>query len=785
MALSHRLLSLDTDPHRLGGLGFAPPPYPKQQSSFDDDTTSGLWSSTSTTFVGRGYRRSSWSNLVDTDEHLTKYRGSNTVINAYPNIISPNTSMAGSTTYSAAPLPPKSSAYHGSQMSMTQSTFGNAGIGLNYNQMPRPLSQQHSYVTNNSVSEHFVLPKGSIQKLNYASPMPQGATPIPLDNPSNFGSEIREKKDRMESLRQCWRKPVSKLICGLITLLLITGIILAIVLPLTLIKPNHYQFNWLAPDLVRNRQTASNVLSLDIEGDQARFNLHGAVPFRSNFVSIYDFKTNKVAIIDSSLQSNGKTLICFVMDLNKQNMPSISELKTAAYNARHKTNQTNGWQETWNFVPSPQTNFNSATNFHPDISQCHGARWVELNYVNSNQKPMKCSDCYDFCLPDYGIERDMVRNEQYLNIVRRSCFYLYVAEWRGFAQAYTNAPGQMVQTNTQLQQNPFGQNNQNQNFGLPGINGNVGGGGGGGAGFTGQNQFGQNGQIQNQFGQNQQVGGQFPGQQGNQFGQNNGQNQFGLNQFGQPNQANPNQFGQFGQQNGVNQFGQNQNQLGPNGQPIGQNGGGPESRWINLNVPNVPQQIANATSNIAGQIGQTASNAIDSTQNQLNQWGQQLGQNLGILPNQQQNQQSGSGLSNALLGLNNGNAPGSSGTGNLANPSAIFNQSPNQNPSGNFGGGQQANMGQGGFGATPGFNGYGPGSGATNGGNMGPAYNIQGQGQNLGGYNAQTGFQQPGQNQQAPGMISSGLQQTQLTNNPSTFFNNNNPNQQQPQVRKS
>uniref|UniRef100_A0A0K0DDA3 Low complexity protein n=1 Tax=Angiostrongylus cantonensis TaxID=6313 RepID=A0A0K0DDA3_ANGCA len=47
----------------------------------------------------------------------------------------------------------------------------------------------------------------------------------------------------------------------------------------------------------------------------------------------------------------------------------------------------------------------------------------------------KCSDCYDFCLPDYGIERDSVRGAENLNIIKRICFYLFVPEWRTYAQA--------------------------------------------------------------------------------------------------------------------------------------------------------------------------------------------------------------------------------------------------------------------------------------------------------------------------------------------------------------
>lgn len=164
--------------------------------------------------------------------------------------------------------------------------------------------------------------------------MPAGATPIPLDNPRGLSTtSSRSKKNKMEDLRQCWKKPATKLICALLMLLVIIVIVLAIVLPLALIYPNHYEFSWQAPEMLRNRQTGSNNIELNIKDEQARFNLRGAVPFHSNFLSVYDFKSNKVAIIDSALQTNGKTAICFLMDLNRQNLKDLNTLKRASKNA--------------------------------------------------------------------------------------------------------------------------------------------------------------------------------------------------------------------------------------------------------------------------------------------------------------------------------------------------------------------------------------------------------------------------------------------------------------------
>uniref|UniRef100_A0A915CKT7 Uncharacterized protein n=1 Tax=Ditylenchus dipsaci TaxID=166011 RepID=A0A915CKT7_9BILA len=82
---------------------------------------------------------------------------------------------------------------------------------------------------------------------------------------------------------------------------------------------------------------------------------------------------------------------------------------------------------------------------------------------------MKCTECYDFCLPEYGIEKDYIRDETYLNIVRRNCFYLFVPEWRSFAQSYSTQQNQRdFEAFYQMQ-------NQQQQMGGRGGNGSVGG----------------------------------------------------------------------------------------------------------------------------------------------------------------------------------------------------------------------------------------------------------------------------------------------------------------------
>lgn len=57
----------------------------------------------------------------------------------------------------------------------------------------------------------------------------------------------------------------------------------------------------------------------------------------------------------------------------------------------------------------------------------------------------KCTECFDFCLPEYGIQNDNIRGESYLNIVRRNCFYLYVPEWKGYQYQSPNQVPQVPQ----------------------------------------------------------------------------------------------------------------------------------------------------------------------------------------------------------------------------------------------------------------------------------------------------------------------------------------------------
>lgn len=81
-----------------------------------------------------------------------------------------------------------------------------------------------------------------------------------------------------------------------------------------------------------------------------------------------------------------------------------------------------------------------------------------FKYFISGQK---CTECYDFCLPDYGVETDSIRGEEYLNIVRRMCFNLYVPEWRSYAS--TGQQNQQSFETYYRGNNAFSVNNEQSN----------------------------------------------------------------------------------------------------------------------------------------------------------------------------------------------------------------------------------------------------------------------------------------------------------------------------------
>ncbi|CAG9537892.1 unnamed protein product [Cercopithifilaria johnstoni] len=244
------------------------------------------------------------------------------------------------------------------------------------------------------------------------------------------------KRDRMNELREWFQKPKNKSYAFIILFLIITFCIIAAILLLNKqFTRESRKFSWIPPLIFRNQQGNSTVVRMYQNDHQVRFEVLGNLPIKNNYIAIYDFAVRRIAIIDSTLKDNGKNLACFVVNMNISTMPDKYSLEIGAQNAFKRTEQIRGWEEAWNFLPGSYFG-NSSTLFNPPIPECDGARWILLNYTKSDQRGKKCNDCYDFCLPELGIERDYLRAETFLNIIRRNCFYLFVPEWRSFAAAY-------------------------------------------------------------------------------------------------------------------------------------------------------------------------------------------------------------------------------------------------------------------------------------------------------------------------------------------------------------
>uniref|UniRef100_A0AC35TRC6 F5/8 type C domain-containing protein n=1 Tax=Rhabditophanes sp. KR3021 TaxID=114890 RepID=A0AC35TRC6_9BILA len=386
---------------------------------------------------------------------------------------------------------------------------------------------------------------------------------------------IKPKSNKLQSLCAFLSKPTVRMCTALCCFLFLALIIIAIVLAVVI--PNYqtsYQFSWAAPENLRggNSQPSQIKLQLDEANNQARFDLTGHIPFKSNFITVYDFKTKKAIVYDESLKNGTKNLACFVYSFDDTNFKALDDIRKAARDTSLTKAQSTGWDERWNFIPSPLDNAQQLTYINPGIAQCNGAKIIELKQTGSNQKSLKCTDCYDFCVPMYNSENDLIKSTSMLNIAYRGCFYMFVPEWQTYAQGYN-----MGGYNNRLQQQPQQQMQQQQRgFGQPqqGFNGNS----------YQQPQF--NGHQQN-----------YPPQQ-QQFGnQNNNQMRFQA----QPTQAG-NPFSQQAYGNGAIPLNNGGNQGQPqfiNGQQV------TDTKWIPVG----------GASNLANQLGNTSANVWNSVQN--------------------------------------------------------------------------------------------------------------------------------------------------------------------------
>uniref|UniRef100_A0A8R1HK31 BRICHOS domain-containing protein n=1 Tax=Caenorhabditis japonica TaxID=281687 RepID=A0A8R1HK31_CAEJA len=377
-----------------------------------------------------GQRRSSWNNLVQVGGDPMAPR------QAPPRPAAP----AVSTTFS---LGSRTSSVLGMQPAPTV-------FSTQFSVQGQALPMQKVYSTDPRFGVSVPRPAGTIHS---SSSLPPSRAPsiVLAPNPSppiiekKFDSKNKSKnrnqqpkRNRLQEIKNFCTRP-SVMGCALCLLLaLIVAIIIIIILSQVLPSPKQATFTWIAPPALTNGQNVSSRVEMKVDQERIRFQMTGAAPIKGNFINYYDFNNNQVIVIDQALSSNGKNLYCFLVPLDRNTMPNPGQVRKAAKNSVLKHQQTEGWQEKWTWIPSPLQQTNSNQNmFNPPIPECNGSRIVQLQST-SDQRNRRCTDCYDFCLPQYGIMKNASQNnEEYLNVVQQDCFYLFVPEWRTYAQANT------------------------------------------------------------------------------------------------------------------------------------------------------------------------------------------------------------------------------------------------------------------------------------------------------------------------------------------------------------
>ncbi|CAJ0580786.1 unnamed protein product, partial [Mesorhabditis spiculigera] len=246
------------------------------------------------------------------------------------------------------------------------------------------------------------------------------------------------------------------------------------------------------PGLV-SAQMPSSVFVHHYSSEQAHFELRGNLPFRSNSFTAVDFHTGYVAIADHALtDSNGRHTTCFLMPLDSNAIPSMDSLMEALDQSDYEIQSNFGWQEYWQFEPEEIDYSSVRMKFSEQVKDCENAKWYLLKQT-VHPRDGSCSDCYDFCLPDYAVVRKIkYEDESALGIRRLNCFRLYVPEWGSHSPQSDQWGGhwqyplhsvntrrdsdfewqnwspvgnhRMTQVRARQDGQPFGQQQQNNNF---------------------------------------------------------------------------------------------------------------------------------------------------------------------------------------------------------------------------------------------------------------------------------------------------------------------------------
>ncbi|EJD76619.1 CBR-PQN-73 protein, variant [Loa loa] len=427
---------LNAEPRPAGNSSFffpgGPPPSYRSSTNADDSATfSSTESSTVPTTTYSIKRRNSWINLIESNENLYKkdllhYTESLcTAAAAAPSLSTPSappTTTTTSTTRCANVMMPVCCTWVGDIYENNYQFLEKYNLNGRYAKHFTPFYVLNSAGDPIAISKLKLTNSGSLCKLN------GGGKKLP----AGFS-----KPDRISGLMRWFQVPKNKFHIFIPLFLIIACCFIAAILLLSKqFAQESRNFSWIPPFIFRNQQGNSTVVKMYQNGHQVRFEILGNLPIKNNYIAVYDFASRRIAIIDSTLRDNGKNLVCFVMNMNISTMPDKYSLEIGAQNALKRKEQIHGWEEAWNFLPGSYFG-NLSTLFDPLIPECDTARWILLNYTRFDQRGKKCSDCYDFCLPELGIEMDHLRAEAFLNIIRRNCFYLFVPEWRSFAAAYS------------------------------------------------------------------------------------------------------------------------------------------------------------------------------------------------------------------------------------------------------------------------------------------------------------------------------------------------------------
>uniref|UniRef100_A0A8R1HXS2 BRICHOS domain-containing protein n=1 Tax=Caenorhabditis japonica TaxID=281687 RepID=A0A8R1HXS2_CAEJA len=156
---------------------------------------------------------------------------------------------------------------------------------------------------------------------------------------------------------------------------------------------------------------------------QAHFELRGNAPFKSNSFTAIDFTTGYAAIADHSLtDANGRHFTCFLMPLDRTAIDSVDQLSEAVTSSDYEIQSTYGWQEFWQFDPEPIEPITANNKFTEAVDDCRGAKWYLLRQT-VHARDASCSDCYDFCLPDWAVVRkEKYEDQSSLGVRRLNCF---------------------------------------------------------------------------------------------------------------------------------------------------------------------------------------------------------------------------------------------------------------------------------------------------------------------------------------------------------------------------